>query len=142
METEAAEAAAFGLWLSPSQGWVVETTPCESGICGCLVSFRRTKSPDYVARDSRNPDPKKREVPLCGLKILGNFTPSIDVEGKWENGWVYDPDTGETYSGEAQMIDPNTIEVRGYVFIPLFGRTLKLVREIGIVDRCSVPPKD
>jgi len=134
--------AAVGLWLSQSQGWVVETTPCDDGVCGYLVAFRETKSADYVARDSQNPDPKKRDTPLCGLKLLGGFTPSKLVAAKWEHGWVYDPDTGSTYTGEAQLVDADTIKLRGYLIIPLFGRTLTLIRQAGAITRCSVPASD
>ena len=134
------ESTAFGFWLNPDQGWVVETSACGAALCGKLVGFRQTQSPDYVAIDRHNPDPKKRSRPLCGLVLLGSFTPSPKVAGKWDHGWVYDPDTGKTYSGEAQMIGSDTIELRGYILFPLFGRTLTLVRETGRITRCSVSP--
>jgi uncharacterized protein (DUF2147 family) len=133
---------AIGFWLNTEQGWVVETTNCDTGLCGYLVGFRQTRSDDYVARDSHNPDPKKRATPLCGIKLLGGFRPSVDGGGKWDHGWVYDTDTGATYTGEAQLIDADTIKLRGYLFIPLFGRTLTLVREGGITNRCAMPPRD
>jgi uncharacterized protein (DUF2147 family) len=131
------EPAAVGFWLNRIQGWVVETRPCDSGLCGYLVGFRKNKSPGHVARDSQNPDPMKRSVPLCGLMLLGSFTPSKHVDGKWEDGWVYDPESGTTYTGEAQLIDADTIKLRGYVLIPLFGRTLTLTREAGTINPCS-----
>jgi len=139
--TAAPEPGALGFWLNPAEGWVVETVRCASGLCGYLVGFRKTESPDYVPKDSQNPDPTKRNAPLCGLMLLGGFTPARGAPGRWEHGWVYDPDTGTTYTGEAQMIDANTIKLRGYVLIPLFGRTLTLIREVGTINRCSVPPR-
>jgi uncharacterized protein (DUF2147 family) len=138
----AAESGALGLWLNQAQGWVVETVRCDSGLCGTLVSFIKGNGDNYVARDSRNPDPTKRGTPLCGLMLLGNFTPSKSVEKKWENGWVYDPDSGATYKGEASLTDANTVNLRGYVLIPLFGKTLTLVRQTGTITRCTVPPGD
>lgn len=134
------EASAFGFWLNPDQGWVVETSTCDAAICGRLVGFRNTEPPDHVATDRHNPDPRKRGRPLCGLALLGSFRPSPGVAGKWDHGWVYDPDTGSTYTGEAQMIGPDTIKLRGYILLPLFGRTLTLIRETGPANRCSVPP--
>lgn len=47
--------SALGLWLNPDQGWVIEAAPCDSGICGTLVSFRKTKYEGYVARNSQIP---------------------------------------------------------------------------------------
>jgi len=131
---------AIGFWLNQEQGWVVETVSCDSGICGYLVGFRKTRGDGYVPTDVRNPDANKRNAPLCGLKLLGGFTPTKDTATKWENGWVYDPDTGSTYRGVAEVLDANTVAVRGYVLLPLFGRTLTLVRETGPVTRCTIPP--
>ena len=139
--TQAAEPEALGLWLNAAQGWVVETVACESGLCGYLVSFLKGNSV-IVARDSQNPDTTKRGTPLCGLMLLGNFKPSKKIDEKWENGWVYDPETGSTYTGDAEMTDANTVSLRGYVLIPLFGRTLTLTRETGTLKRCSVPADD
>jgi uncharacterized protein (DUF2147 family) len=132
-----AELSAFGFWLNEEQGWVIETVPCENKVCGYLVGFRKTQSNTYVARDSQNPDPKKRDRPLCGLMLLGGFAPSKETSGKWEDGWVYDPDNGAIYTGEGQMADANTINMRGYILIPLFGRTITLIRQVGAVVRCS-----
>jgi uncharacterized protein (DUF2147 family) len=136
----AQEPAAIGFWLNQAQGWVVETKICDTGICGFLVGFREAAG--QILRDWRNPDPAKRGAPECGLMLLGGFMPSKDQQQKWEHGWVYDPVSASTYTGEAQMVDGNTIKLRGYVLIPLFGRTLTLVREVGPVKRCSVPRQD
>ena len=133
---------AIGFWLNQEQGWVVETVSCDSGICGYLVGFRKTRGDGYVPTDVRNPDANKRNAPLCGLKLLGGFTPTKDTATKWENGWVYDPDSGATYKGEASLTDANTVNLRGYVLIPLFGKTLTLVRQTGTITRCTVPPGD
>ncbi len=134
------EPGALGFWVNLAQGWEVEAKTCNTGICGYLVGFRKTRYAGYVAKDSRNPDPQKRARPLCGLMMLGGFVPSAAANGTWDHGWVYDPDSGSTYTGEAQLVDPDTIKVRGYVLIPLFGRTITLTREIAAIDRCSVPP--
>ena len=137
----AAAPTAFGLWLNEVQGWIVEAKACDTGLCAYLVSFRKTKTDDYVAKDSQNPDPNKRDTPLCGLMLIGGFTPSKDDGDKWENGWVYDPDTGSTYSGEAELVNADKVELRGYVMVPLFGKTLTLVRQPDDIARCSVPSK-
>jgi hypothetical protein len=48
-------------------------------------------------------DPAKRSAALCGLPVLDGFTPALDAPGKWENGWIYDPESGKTYQGEIQL---------------------------------------
>jgi uncharacterized protein (DUF2147 family) len=129
-------------WVNDEQGWVVETKPCDSGLCGYLAGFRidHPHAPDYVAVDDRNPDPARRADPLCGLQLIGGFKPSPRPDGKLVGGWVYDPDKGETYSAFITILDANTVKLRGYVAIPLFGRTITLRRETGVTTRCAVQP--
>ncbi len=129
-------------WGNQEQGWVVETKPCDTGLCGYLVGFRVTDphDPGYVARDVHNPDLSRRAAPLCGLNLMGGFHPSKRIKGNWDDGWIYDPDTGKTYSGTISVVDADTVKLRGYIGISLFGRTLILHREKGVTTRCSASP--
>ena len=70
--------------------------------------------------DSKNPDKNKQSQPIIGLVILQNFT--FDDE-EWEDGKIYDPESGKTYSSYIYLKDKNTLKVRGYVGVSLFGRT-------------------
>jgi hypothetical protein len=36
---------------------------------------------------------------------------------------IYDPKNGNTYSCTIKMLNPNTLEVRGYIGVSLIGRT-------------------
>ncbi|WP_437635378.1 DUF2147 domain-containing protein [Sorangium sp. So ce854] len=38
-------------------------------------------------------------------------------------GTILDPDSGDTYRCTSKIVDGNTLDVRGYVGISLFGRT-------------------
>ena len=71
--------------------------------------------------DSKNPDPKLRSRDLVGLTILKNFVFSGD--NTWEDGTIYDPKDGKTYSCKLTLASANKLEVRGYLGISLFGRT-------------------
>jgi uncharacterized protein (DUF2147 family) len=33
---------------------------------------------------------------------------------KWEDGWIYDSNNGNTYSCEMTLIDHKTLKIRGY----------------------------
>ena len=61
------------------------------------------------------------ETPLLGYKILKDF----EYSGKktWENGTIYDPENGSTYSCTIKLTDKNTIDVRGYIGVSMIGRT-------------------
>jgi uncharacterized protein (DUF2147 family) len=70
--------------------------------------------------DINNPDKTKRNTPIIGLVILKGFRFDDD---EWEDGKVYDPKSGKTYSCYLSLRDKNTLKIRGYVGISLIGRT-------------------
>jgi uncharacterized protein (DUF2147 family) len=72
--------------------------------------------------DRRNPDPKLRDRPIAGLLFMSDFTYSGN--NLWENGKIYDPESGKTYRCEMSLTATDELEVRGYVGIPWFGRTV------------------
>ena len=129
-------------WVNPDQGWVVETKPCDSGLCGYLVGYRAADPhpPGYIAKDVKNPDPAHRDQPLCGLMLMGGFNPADETARQWKNGWIYDPDSGKTYSGTISLIDRSTVKLRGYLGIALFGRTMMLKRETTPPEHCNAVP--
>ena len=75
---------------------------------------------DGSRKDIHNPDAKLKEQNIVGSIILKGF----DFTGKaWENGTIYDPNNGKTYSCTMKMKNANELEIRGFIGISLFGRT-------------------
>jgi uncharacterized protein (DUF2147 family) len=71
-------------------------------------------------KDVNNPDDKMKTQPIVGSVILKDF----EFTGKlWENGTIYDPNNGKTYSCNIKIKKPNELEIRGYMGISLLGRT-------------------
>jgi uncharacterized protein (DUF2147 family) len=70
--------------------------------------------------DINNPDETRRNKPIIGLVILKGFR--FD-EDEWEDGKIYDPESGKTYRCYLSLKDRNTLKVRGYVGVSLIGRT-------------------
>ncbi|MCZ8215736.1 MAG: DUF2147 domain-containing protein [Cyclobacteriaceae bacterium] len=71
--------------------------------------------------DKNNPDEALRSKPLLGYSMLKAFTYAGDKT--WEEGTIYDPESGSTYSCTITMTDDNTLDVRGFIGVSLFGRT-------------------
>lgn len=71
--------------------------------------------------DARNPDKSKRTQPIVGLIILKGF--EFDGGDEWEDGNIYDPESGKTYNCYLSLKDKNNLKVRGYIGISLLGRT-------------------
>ena len=70
--------------------------------------------------DKNNPDKALQSRPDLGLELLKDFT--FDGEKVYEDGTIYDPKSGKTYSCK-MTIDGNSLKIRGYVVFSLFGRS-------------------
>jgi len=73
--------------------------------------------------DRENPDPKLRSHPVLGLVILKGFRFVPGRKWPWIGGTVYDPENGKTYRGRMRVEKDGRLRMRGYVGIPLFGRS-------------------
>lgn len=72
--------------------------------------------------DKNNPDDTKKTRPVMGLLILKNLVWDDDDQ-EWDDGDIYDPKSGNTYSLTCTLKDKNNLELRGYLGISLLGRT-------------------
>lgn len=77
-------------------------------------------------RDSNNPDPAHQHDPMVGLALLKDFT--WDSAGNWSSGTIYDPENGKTYKCTMKLRDEKTLDVRGYIGVPAFGRSTAWTR--------------
>ena len=124
---------AFGVWRTGDQQAAIELYPCGAYLCGRLVWYVETRSGPESGLDSRNPDAAQRSRPLCGLTMIAGFRRKEDG---WTGGWVYDPKSGNTYSGTITPEGPDRVALRGYVGIPLLGRTEQWTRAPADQARC------
>lgn len=81
-----------------------------------------------------NPDPhcaycpgERRGQPVLGMTMLWDFRRDGD---HWNGGEVLDPESGDVYRATLQLRDGGkTLDVRGYIGIPLLGRSQLWVRQ-------------
>ncbi|MBR9976182.1 MAG: DUF2147 domain-containing protein [Bacteroidetes bacterium] len=72
--------------------------------------------------DKENPEEKQRSRPILGMVMLLDF--EYDEDLVWEDGDIYDPKNGKTYSCKMTLSeDGRSLDVRGYIGISLIGRT-------------------
>ncbi|MEO1328602.1 MAG: DUF2147 domain-containing protein [Pseudomonadota bacterium] len=121
----AASDPVFGLWLTESRRGVIEIHPCEGqaeAACGTIVWLAKPTNEDGAPlTDRRNPDPEERGRPVCGLRTIRGLR--REAEGRWAGGALYDPNDGATYRGRVEVRADGALHLRGYVGIPLFGRS-------------------
>jgi uncharacterized protein (DUF2147 family) len=73
-----------------------------------------------LCKDERKGKPIIGMTIMKGLKRVG--------PGSWSGGEILDPEEGEIYKVKITMVNDKTLEVRGYIGIPLLGRTQIWVR--------------
>ncbi|HEX3797314.1 MAG TPA: DUF2147 domain-containing protein [Verrucomicrobiae bacterium] len=76
--------------------------------------------------DRYNPNPKLRDRPVIGIELMTEFV--YARKNLWDEGKIYDPETGKTYKCKMILKSPNKLEVHGYIGISLFGRTVTWTR--------------
>ncbi len=70
-------------------------------------------------KDKKNSDKELRSRPLKGIVVLIDLI--HDEDNIWDEGQMYYPKDGKTYSCKITLKDKNTIEARYYWGISLFG---------------------
>lgn len=63
-----------------------------------------------------------KNQPIEGLRILTGL--KADGNNRWRDGKLVDPESGKVYSGKLTLSDDGqSLDLRGYVGTPLFGRS-------------------
>lgn len=114
--------AIVGKWYNTEKDAQVEIFKEGSKYHGKIVWLQDPTDDGKPKTDKNNSDKSKQDRPIMGMKLLTDFE---HKGGTWENGTIYDPKNGKTYSCIIKKKDNKTLEVRGYVGISLIGRTVE-----------------
>ena len=117
---EAAEVT--GNWITQDRSAVVAITRCGAGLCGTVAKIL-IERPGYSKSDVRNPDPKLRDRPIQGLRILSGFTRE---GGRWQGGRIYDPKSGRSYASKLSLNPDGALNVSGCISV--FCKTQRWTR--------------
>jgi uncharacterized protein (DUF2147 family) len=115
-----------GVWLDSTQSQIT-VVPCDQGYCGNISKIvvppklyaAHKKEIDAIApagfTDLNNKDPKLRNRPILGLTIL-----TLHPTDKPEvfDGTIYDPDSGNTFSGSLTLLGPDKMQLEGCLNVP------------------------
>ncbi len=124
-----------GFWLTESRNAIVQISPCGASVCGSVVWLAEPTFADGTPKfDGNNPDPALQTRPICGLPMIGDFTRAAD--GEWTDGFIYDPEGGDLYKSKMRLTQEGNLYVRGYVGIPLLGKSQIWTREAGNRGGC------
>ncbi|MFZ1730218.1 MAG: DUF2147 domain-containing protein [Bacteroidota bacterium] len=113
----------IGNWLVQDKKAKVQIFKKNNQYFGKLVWLKEPNDAQGKPKvDKENPEENLRSRPLLGLEMLKSFV--YDEDFVWEDGEIYDPKNGKTYSCKMTMSeDGRTLDVRGYIGISLIGRS-------------------
>lgn len=112
----------YGLWLTENKRSAIKVMKCEENpneICG-KIAWIIDGGMQY---DTENPDESLRGRPMCGIKILKGFEQAKNSPEKWRDGKIYKADEGDMYTASLTVLGEDKMRVRGYIGIPLFGKS-------------------
>ncbi|MEN9745438.1 MAG: hypothetical protein RL640_1276 [Bacteroidota bacterium] len=78
--------------------------------------------------DKNHPDESVKSRAVLGLINVWGFV--FKGNNVWDEGNIYDPKNGNTYSCTIKMTSANSMEVRGYIGVSLIGRTDTWTRQV------------
>ena len=93
------------------------------------VRFERAQDGTYTGilswssaprRDIHNKNPKLRDRSVVGIVLMWNLRYD---DGEYVDGYVYNPEDGGTYRVKTELSGTESLKVRGYLGISLFGET-------------------
>jgi uncharacterized protein (DUF2147 family) len=109
----------LGIWLNQEKSAKIEVFKKNNKYYGKIVWLKEPMRDGKPKLDKENEDKSLRSRPIMGMQILNDFEFDDD---EWEDGTIYDPKNGETYSCYITK-EGDKLNVRGYVGISLLGRT-------------------
>ena len=119
--------APLGLWRTQGGG-IIETFRCGRGLCGRIVGIPRAPG-EPIPKDSAGRS-------QCGLTIMTGVVEGQD--GSW-SGHITDPRDGAQYHVKLWVDNRGSLNVRGYILLPLLGQTQVWHRYTGRVGpQCTL----
>lgn len=113
--------AITGLWWNAEKTAKVEVYEEDGKFFGKIVELVEPNENGRPRTDKENPNDNLRKRPLEGLVILRDL--EHDSGKEYEDGEIYDPKSGKTYSCNAELVNNNQLDLRGYIGFSLIGRT-------------------
>jgi uncharacterized protein (DUF2147 family) len=101
LPSRAATGSPDGTWLIGDR-MAIEIAECNYLYCGRVVW-------------QRQPEPG-----MCGKTIVRGLTPA--GAGRWNDGWFYDADSGQTFNFSASLRPDGTLSGRLLNLVQLYGR--------------------
>lgn len=113
----------LGYWFNEEKDAKVEIYQDNGKYYGKVVWLEEPNEPDtgLPKLDDENSDEALQSRPIMGLLLMKDFV--FDGDDEWEDGEIYDPKSGNTYSCYMRFDSKDVLKVRGFIGISWIGRT-------------------
>jgi uncharacterized protein (DUF2147 family) len=118
LTTPAAANEPTGIWLDHTGRGAIEITNCGDALCGRIVWLKDTA-----------------HGKTCGTQVIGNV--KAVSAGKWDKGWIFDPEEKARYSVEITTVSSDRLKVMGYLGSKMLSETMTWRRAPADLKRCD-----
>ncbi|WP_290987087.1 DUF2147 domain-containing protein [Hyphomicrobium sp.] len=125
-----------GVWYDDTGKGAVKIEICTpTTLCAKIYWLKEPMADNGKPKIDRfNPEPAMRNRPICGLPIMGDL---VKVDSGFDNGWVYDPKEGKSYSVALDLVDQDTLKVTGYKGMRFLGKSFIWTRAPADLPSCD-----
>jgi uncharacterized protein (DUF2147 family) len=116
--TPSAANEATGIWFDHTGRGAVEIIDCGGALCGRIVWLKDAS-----------------HGKTCGKQVIGNV--KAVGAGKWDRGWIYDPEDDARYSVEITSLGGDRLQVMGYLGSKMLSETMTWRRAPADLKRCT-----
>jgi len=127
----AAQSTPAGLWKTIDDDGKTEKSLVRISDNAGTFSAKVEKVFDPAKQDARceKCSDDRKDQPVLGMTIVKGVRASMTDKGLWDGGEILDPNNGKTYKVRMKPIDGGQhLELRGYIGVPLLGRTQTWIR--------------
>jgi uncharacterized protein (DUF2147 family) len=111
----------IGTWTNEEKEARFQIFKCGEKLCGKITWLKEPMLNGTPKVDSKNPDERLHNKPILGMVFMKDF--EYKDHHKWDDGTIYDPKSGKTYSCYMKILSKDKMEVKGYIGISLVGRS-------------------
>ena len=126
-----AQTSPVGLWKTIDDDGKTEKSLVRITEAGGLLTgtIEKLFDPTKVEAKCDKCSDDRKDKPVIGLQLLRGVKQDADDRSIWTGGEIVDPNNGKIYKARLKPVDGGKkMEMRGYVGIPMFGRTQTWLR--------------
>jgi uncharacterized protein (DUF2147 family) len=117
-----------GVWESEEKNLQIEMFEKNGVYSGRMIYFKcDTDEIMRTSKDIENPDKTLTKRHLLGLTLVTEL--AYQGDNVWDDGKIYDPNSGRTFEARIQLTGSDAAEVRGYWRYRWIGRSMTFYRK-------------